>query len=187
MARSVQPAANLAPDDRARLLEGAEHLEIDAALFLERSRAGCRIRVDPPVRHLAAHLLIGEVGVEQRIEMPVEQIEEGLAATRRVEVIHRLATRRVGRVRAHGHVEQEPQHPSLAALAQDQVLRGVRLAAIRVRQRPHPEHRLGHRVEQQDVDRHAARDVCEAGADDLATVAGIDGLGPEAADAVLRL
>ena len=177
--RAVDVRVDLAPEAAVGPLERADHLVVDGPLLLEPERA-VGVGGDAEVADLAAHLLVGVVGVEERVHARLEDLEEDVGPGAGVEVVGGAPLLGVG-ARAHErHVVEARHRAPLVALAEQEVLLGVRLALVRRRVGRDPQVGLRDGLQPQVVEDEARADMDEAGAEWRVGVVEIDGLGAEA-------
>src|SRR5690606_34487486 len=134
------------------------------------------------VAHLAADLLVGVVGLEQRFEVVLHHRPEHVVAGHRVEVI-RGAPLRGERTRlGERHRLEAAELAAAVALTEQQVLLRVWLAHVRGRERVDPEIALWRGLDAQVVERESRRVVYEARAERLVGGVEVQRDGGEAAD-----
>jgi hypothetical protein len=174
------------PRQLDRVLEGADHLVVDGALLLQTQRAVGVFR-HPVVRHLPADLLVGVVGVKERVELGGEDRPVGLGPGDGVEVVARPPLLGEGTRGGERHRLDAAQASPAIPLAEEKVLLGVRLAHVGRREAPDPEEALRGRLDAQVIERERGRVVDEARPDRSSRRVEIDVPRGEALDlAVLR-
>ncbi len=135
---------------------------------------------DAEVVHLAADLLVRVVGVQVRIEVLLERVEERGRVPRGVEVVDGLGLIGERRRLDERHLLPAPEAAAFVPLAEEQVLLGVRLAAVGVGGGPHPEVALRCRGNAHEVEDEARAFVHEATAHRRVAIVGVGRLDAEA-------
>ena len=146
MVRSVQQVVDAAEHAAPGIVGKTDHLVVDRPLLFQ-AKGPVAVRGHAEVAHLAPNLLVGVVGVEQRMELALEHPEVDIGAGGRVRVIASspLQCERGGL--GQRHLLQTRHATAHVALAEQQVLLRVRFAHVRGGKGVDPQERLGHRFD----------------------------------------
>ena len=158
------------------------HLLVDRALLFEPQRLVGGVLADAPVAHLAAYLLVRVVGVEERVHLALEELVEDVGAGGGVELVAGAPLLREGGRDGERHAFEAGVRAPDVALAEEQVLLRVRLAALGDGERVDPREDLRHGLNLKEVEREAGARVAQASAEGPVGVVQIHGLGAEAVD-----
>ena len=145
-----------------RVRRRAHHLVVDRPLLLEPERLRRRVLADAEVAHLAPDLVVRVVGVEQCIQLALDERVEGAPAGRRVEVVGRAPLLGEGVGVDQGGVLEAAARAPLRPLGDEQVLLRVRLALVGHREGVRVHEPLRHRLLAHDVEREVCALVDEA-------------------------
>ena len=160
----------------------SHHLLVDRALLFEAQGLVRRVLADAPVADLAAYLLVGVVGVEQRVHLALEELVEDVGAGGGVELVAGTPLlRKRGRDGERHAFEARVCAPDVA-LAEQEVLLRVRLAALGDGERVDPREDLRHGLDFEEVERKSRAHVAQARAEGPVRVVQIHGLRAEAVD-----
>jgi len=162
VAGAVEQLGDARPERRARPFAAARQLGEQGALLLERESARPPLLDDGQLGHLAPGFGVAEIGMQQRIETRREIAAEALLAGQGVEVVGRAELAGPGAARAEGQLLERRDRAALGALAEQQVLAGVRLAPLAARESLHPEEALRHRGDPEQIEREGRARVAEA-------------------------
>jgi hypothetical protein len=179
---AVEDAGRGAPEAVVGASVGADHLVVDGAAFLEGEGAALGVGGNGVVVDLAADLLVGVVGVEERGEAGLEDGEERLPAHGCVEVVGGAGALGERRGLREVHGLEACDGAAVVALSEEEVLLGVGFAAVGVWDGLHPDEGLGHGLDLEEVEDEARALVGEASAHGLAAVVQVERAGLEAGD-----